>query len=281
MYVMILNILVYAHDSLMLMLYYSKTLGHRYSMKVTVLATIGWWIFQSVSKLPFMYLTDDYNLNWIMVVQCALMIIYMHFFYCSSFTKKLLSFMLLAVALGMGEFTSILIAGNIFDIGSRPLEFGSDFTVAGLLIMRPLATLAYYVAFLVWNMLQHTRWVRGSRQWLCMILPLSQVFLLWYLTEIYTEAKRTLPVPVLAGVFLAIFAEIYVLVIFGRAQEREHMEEELRLQRHLYEMEQVRYNKLCMSMEETARLRHDFQNYLLALRATSKMDILVNDKDKK
>lgn len=281
MYVMILNILVYAHDSLMLMLYYSKTLGHRYSMKVTVLATIGWWIFQSVSKLPFMYLTDDYNLNWIMVVQCALMIIYMHFFYCLSFTKKLLSFMLLAVALGMGEFTSILIAGNIFDIGSRPLEFGSDFTVAGLLIMRPLATLAYYVAFLVWNMLQHTRWVRGSRQWLCMILPLSQVFLLWYLTEIYTEAKRTLPVPVLAGVFLAIFADIYMLVIFDRAQEREHMEEELRLQRHLYEMEQVRYNKLCMSMEETARLRHDFQNYLLALRATSKMDILVNDKDKK
>ena len=40
MYVMILNILVYAHDSLMVMLYYCKTLGRRYSMKVTVLAAV-------------------------------------------------------------------------------------------------------------------------------------------------------------------------------------------------------------------------------------------------
>ena len=42
MYVMILNILVYAHDSLMVMLYYCKTLGRRYSMKVTVLAAVIW-----------------------------------------------------------------------------------------------------------------------------------------------------------------------------------------------------------------------------------------------
>ena len=55
MYVMILNILVYAHDSLMVMLYYCKTLGRRYSMKVTVLAAVIWWVVQSASKLPFMY----------------------------------------------------------------------------------------------------------------------------------------------------------------------------------------------------------------------------------
>lgn len=69
MYVLILNILVYAHDSLMLVFYYSKTLGRRYSMKVTAMAAIGWWIFQGASKLPLMYLADDYNMNWIMIVQ--------------------------------------------------------------------------------------------------------------------------------------------------------------------------------------------------------------------
>ena len=68
MYVMILNILVYAHDSLMVMLYYCKTLGRRYSMKVTVLAAVIWWVVQSASKLPFMYLAEDYNMNVIMVV---------------------------------------------------------------------------------------------------------------------------------------------------------------------------------------------------------------------
>ena len=272
MYVLILNILVYAHDSLMLMFYYSKTLGRRYSIKITAMATIGWWIFQSVSKLPSMYLADDYNMNWIMVVQCTIMIVYLLIFYCSSFAKKLLAFMLLAVALGIGEFTTVLVVGNIFDIGNRPLEFGSEFTIAGLLIMRPLATLAYYIAFLTWNLLQRSSWVRGSRQWLCLLLPLSQTFLLWYLTEVYTDLEEVLPVPVLAGVFLALAADIYMFVIFDRAQKREYIEKELRLQKHLHEIERIQYDRLRMSLEETARLRHDYQNYLLVLRATSEME---------
>lgn len=105
-------------------------------------------------------------------------------------------------------------------MGSRPLELGSDFTIAGLLIMRPLATLAYYTAFQIWNVLQHSIWIHGGRQWLCALLPLSQVFLLWYLTEIYTEAGELLPIPVLTGVFLAFAADIYMFVIFDRMYTR-------------------------------------------------------------
>lgn len=272
MYVLILNILVYAHDSLMLVFYYSKTLGRRYSMKVTAMAAIGWWIFQGASKLPLMYLADDYNMNWIMIVQCAIMMTYLLIFYRSSIAKKLLSFMLLTVTLGIGEFTTVLIVGNIFDIGNRPLEFGSEFTVVGLLIMRPLATLAYYIAFLIWNLLQRSSWVRGIRQWLCVLLPLSQTFLLWYLTETYTDSEEVLPVSVLTGVFLALAADIYMFVIFDRAQKRENIEKELRFQKRLHEIEQIRYNRLRMSLEETARLRHDYQNYLLAFQAASKME---------
>lgn len=278
MYVMILNILVYAHDSLMVMLYYCKTLGRRYSMKVTVLAAVIWWVVQSASKLPFMYLAEDYNMNVIMVVQCAVMIAYLLIFYGSSLAKKLLAFMLMSSALGVGEFTSILIAGHIFDMGSRPLELGSDFTIAGLLIMRPMATLAYYTAFQIWNVLQHSIWIHGGRQWLCALLPLSQVFLLWYLTEIYTEAGELLPIPVLTGVFLAFAADIYMFVIFDRAQEKESMENELCLKKHLREMEQVRYERLCAFQEETAKLRHDFQNYLLTLRAMPEADSAVNEE---
>ncbi len=267
MYVMVLNILIYAHDALMVMLYYCKTLGRRYSMRTTALAAAVWWVAQSASKLPFMYLAEDYSMTAIMFVQCGIMIVYLIVFYKSSFAKKLLAFMLLAAALGMGEFTSILITGNFLEFGSRPLELGSSFTVMGLLVMRPLATLAYYIAFQIWNLLQRSSWVQGDRQWLCVLLPFSQVFLMWYLTEIYTEVTDLLPVPVLAGVFLAFAADIYMFIIFDRAQERERVEEELRLQKHLYEMEQLRYDRLRGSVEETSRLRHDFQNYLLALRA--------------
>ena len=266
MYVMILNILAYGHDALMGLFYYSRTLGRRYSMKATALAAAGWWAAQSVCKLPAMYLADDYDMTLIMTGQLVLMIVYLFIFYKSSPARKLLSFMLMAASLGMAEFTSVLIAANIFEIGDRPLQLGSEFTVAGLLIMRPLATLAYYIAFQIWNALQRSSWIHGSRQWLCVILPLSQVFLLWYLTEAYTEALETLPAPVLAGVFLAAAADIYMFVVFDQAQQREDMENELRLKKHLFQLEQIRYEKLRSSLEETARLRHDYQNYLLALR---------------
>lgn len=266
MYVMVLNVLAYAHDALMVTLYYSRTLGRRYSMKITALAAAGWWIVQSASKLPAMYLADEYNMSMIMVVQCLSMFAYLFPFYRSTLVKKLSAFMLVAAALGVAEFTSILIAGTVFDIGSRPMQPGSAFTAAGLLIMRPLATLAYYAAFQVWNLLQHSSWIRGGRQWLCVILPLSQIFLLWYLTEAYTEESATLPLPALAGVFLAFAADIYMVVIFDQAQKREQMENELRIRKRLYEVEQLRYDRLRSSQEETARLRHDFQNYLLVLR---------------
>ena len=235
-------------------------------MKITALAAAGWWIVQSAAKLPAMYLADEYNMSMIMVVQCLSMFAYLFPFYRSTLVKKLSAFMLVAAALGVAEFTSILIAGTVFDIGSRPMQPGSAFTAAGLLIMRPLATLAYYAAFQVWNLLQHSSWIRGGRQWLCVILPLSQIFLLWYLTEAYTEESATLPLPALAGVFLAFAADIYMVVIFDQAQKREQMENELRIRKRLYELEQLRYDRLRSSQEETARLRHDFQNYLLVLR---------------
>ena len=41
MYVMVLNVLAYAHDALMVTLYYSRTLGRRYSVKITALILAG------------------------------------------------------------------------------------------------------------------------------------------------------------------------------------------------------------------------------------------------
>ena len=89
MYVMVLNVLAYAHDALMVTLYYSRTLGRRYSVKITALAAAGWWIVQSAGKLPAMYLADGYNMSMIMVVQCLSMFAYLFPFYRSTLVKKL------------------------------------------------------------------------------------------------------------------------------------------------------------------------------------------------
>lgn len=268
MYVIAIHILAYAHDVLMAMLYFSKTLGRRHSMKITVLATAGLWILMCAYKLPALYLnSQDYNSNLLVVVQTFLTLTYLLAFYKSSFVKKLLAFLLMTAALGVAEFTTVLITGTIWETEGGAIEVSPSFLVAGLLLVRPLVTLGYYAAFQIWNALQRSFWIRGSRQWLCIILPLSQAFLLWYLADMYPREMELFPVSVLAGVILGFAADIYMFVIFEQAQKREQTEHEICLQKHLYELECLRYNRLKESLEEAARLRHDFQNYLLVIRS--------------
>lgn len=272
MYVIILNILVYAHDALMVMLYYSRLLGRRYSMRTTALGAAGWCLLLCAVKLPLLYLADSFSASILMIMQCLLMFAYLHFFYCSSFAKKMLAFLLLVATLGTAEFVTVLIAGNLMGTENKAIEAGSEFTAFTLLLMRPMAILAYYSAFQIWNLLQKSTWIRGNRQWLCVILPLSQTFLLWYLNEIYTMEMKIPPFCVFIGIFLGLGADIYMYVIFDRMQKQEEVEDEVRLQKHLLEMEQLRYEKFRESLDETSRLRHDFQNYLLTLRSLSKRE---------
>ena len=267
MLTVILSILAYGHDSLMLLIYYSRTLGRRYSLKITAAATGVWWVMQCACKLPVMYFADEYSMSVVMMLQCLLMGGYLFLCYGSSPAKKLLAMLLVTVTLGLAEITAILIAENIAEAGSRVLEAGSEFTVAGILLARPLAVLAYYLAFLIWRTLERVSWLKDGRQWLCVLLPLSQLFLLWYFTEVFIDGMRHFSFLTVAGALLSIFADAYMFVIFDRAREREDMEKELRLQKHLYELEQIRYHKLMESQEELERLRHDYQNYLLLLRA--------------
>ena len=267
MYVIILNLLAYAHDALMLLLYYSKTLGRRYSLKTTALGTAGWWALQSAVRIPFTYILEDYHVTAATIAQCAVMAVYLLVFYSSPAVKKLLAYMLLLAVLGIGECATVLLTGSIFEAGSQPLELGSKYTAAGLLIARPISVFCFYTAFQIWNLFRHSSWVRGGRQWLCVLLPVSQVFLFWYINEVYIFGSEPFSIPVLAGIVLGFAADIYMLLIFDRAYERERVEKELRLQKHLHEIEQIRYDRLRASTEEVSRLRHDFQNYLLAFRA--------------
>lgn len=68
------------------------------------------------------------------------------------------------------------------------------------------------------------------------------------------------------GLLLSVITEIGVFELLNRSEERYRLETELRETRHYYEMEQIRYEQLKEMQEETARIRHDFQNYLLVLR---------------
>ena len=67
------------------------------------------------------------------------------------------------------------------------------------------------------------------------------------------------------GLLLSVATEIGVFELLERAEERNRLESELRQMQHYYDMEQIHYEQLRELQEQTARIRHDFQNHLLML----------------
>ncbi|MCD8151372.1 MAG: hypothetical protein LUE92_17885, partial [Clostridiales bacterium] len=77
---------------------------------------------------------------------------------------------------------------------------------------------------------------------------------------------ETVPFVTLLGFVVAVAADSWMVYVFNQAWRREKVETELRLQKHLYEMERLRYERLEENRKETDRIRHDYQNYSLMLR---------------
>lgn len=69
----------------------------------------------------------------------------------------------------------------------------------------------------------------------------------------------------IAGLFLGIFADIYMFLLFDRMHAKKEAEKELVHLKYQYELEQLRYEELIAVQEETEKIKHDFQNYLIVL----------------
>ena len=272
MFTIIFMMLAYGHDGIMLLIYFSRTLGRKYSLRLTAAGTAAWWAVTCGFKILSMFKGDEYQTILLMVLPYVTLGIYLAAFFSSSAAKKLLAAALNIAALGCMEMLTFMLTETVVGVENRPLEVNAWATELGLLVMRPLSVLAFYMAFAIWRLLTGNRWIKGGRLWLCILLPLGQCMFMWYLCTSYLYQGEAIPFAALAGTILGLLADVFMFLIFDRAWERENMEERLRLQEHLHEMEKLRYDRLCASMEETARLRHDFQNYLLALRAMPETD---------
>ena len=71
----------------------------------------------------------------------------------------------------------------------------------------------------------------------------------------------------MVALLLSVATEIGVFELLERAEERNRLESELRQMQHYYDMEQIHYEQLRELQEQTARIRHDFQNHLLMLQS--------------
>ena len=68
------------------------------------------------------------------------------------------------------------------------------------------------------------------------------------------------------GCILGLIADVYMLLLFVRLSKKNETKKQLEGLKHQQELEQMRYEQLKKSQEETAKIRHDFQNYILTLK---------------
>ena len=74
------------------------------------------------------------------------------------------------------------------------------------------------------------------------------------------------PVIVITSLVLSVMSDIVMFYLFYRSNNRKKTEKELRQINYQYELEKIRYEQLNEGREEVAKIRHDFQNYILTIK---------------
>lgn len=164
------------YNDFILIPFFRKILGEKYSLKITICGTTVLWISQLFSKiLPFFYIGVQITavLNVIIIV---LSIIYLQIFFQSSFGKKMLSLVLVMLVqmtmdvLGL-KITSMFLGYYEF------LDKDSVFTAIGAGISAVLITAGIYGLYRFWIIVEKVQWNFRRNQWFCLILPLRSLLL--------------------------------------------------------------------------------------------------------
>ena len=146
------------------------------------------------------------------------------------------------------------------------LVIGSNFNMVAVCVSTPIITTGMFLLTKMWGILKSEEWKITRKEWPCVMLPVSQMFWLWHMIIVYSVNYKSIPVLMLIGSILGLAADIYMLVLFVNLNKKNEAERQLKELNHLYQLEQMRYEQLKENQEEAAKIRHDFQNYILALK---------------
>ena len=266
MWTVMLSVIAYVYGFFLTALFFSKALKIRYSAKKTAILTGIFIALLCVLKLPGLYKGVNANVNILMILQAVLLILYMLLVYRGTIVQTILAMILNMLSLAVAESLTmyLLRMGGIY--GNRAMEAGTAYTIFGTLIMIPLQVIVYYADCYLWNRFKNIRWHKNTHQIFCLLLPVGQCFFVEAMIQEDMVVMNGITWLLFWGLLLSVITEIGVFELLNRSEERYRLETELRETRHYYEMEQIRYEQLKEMQEETARIRHDFQNYLLVLR---------------
>lgn len=258
-------ILSFGYNELIFMIFFSRTLKRRYSNKVTLFGTALGWIAICVLKVPFFFYLGIFNLTVLNLIVLAIICIYQIVFFQGTPVKRALSMVCIYVYMFFMEMVSLNLC-CLFTGENRIMRVESDYTLTALFLMFVLLILGFYPLLGFWNLLlQFEKNSVGSKLWLCILLPLSQYFFMEYFAQEYEVQYLNIPTWSVIGLFLGILADFYMFLLFDRENRQRRAEQGLFQEQELYRREQLYYEQLKEGQKETDRIRHDLQNYVLAL----------------
>lgn len=257
--------LSYLYTDFLFIYVYESICGLRYSKKITVLGTILLWISDCVLKILPQYIIGIQVSGVLNTIMLFTGIVYILLMFDSSALKKILLFFIYMIVQAGMDLLGMNIAGMLTGEYAF-LDSSSNFTFVMLGCSSITITLGSVFFVWLWKVFERRNLKISKLQWLCLLLPASQYAMLQGTALRYAQLGSAIPVSVGVGLIIGLFADMYMLFLLENSNRKKMAENELQQLKKQYELEQVRYEQLRESQEETAKMRHDFQNYVLALK---------------
>lgn len=255
----------YLYSGFLLQYFFKKNLGAKYSDKITFWGTIILWATQCILKLFPMLIWGAEVFAYVNVAMILFTLLYIGVLYKKSFALRIIAFIVLYIVHAIMEMIGMTITGMLY--GSYDImNTNSGYTLVVALVSLPLITLGTVVLARIWSLTEKIEWKSLNYQWLCLILPISQYIVFWSIAERYSVQAQKISQKAFMGIIIALLADIYMFLLFYRSNRRYSAEKELERLKYQYEMEKLRYEQMKKGYEETAKIRHDFQNFILVLK---------------
>ena len=253
----------YFYTDFLYVYFYEKTLGFKYSRQITLIATFCMWVCDCSMKLIPQYLWGLDQTGIVSLVMLTTTILYAVVLYNGSIIKCLLAtavYMVVQIAMDM---LGMQLATVI--VGDREL-FETIYVIASVFCSGITITLGTVVCAWVWRKVEERNWKVDGYQWFSLLLPVSQYAVLQYVGMEYAGKLNTVSVVVVIGIVLGLLGDIYMFWLLERINAKKYAEEEMRKLSYQYELEKLKYEQLKAMQEETAKMRHEMQNYLLTIK---------------
>lgn len=243
---------------------FDRVLGRKYSMKIMVTVTTVLWVVDCSIKILPQYLwgvTDETGIISLLMLFTA--VVYSVLCFQGSLKKKImisLIYMLVQVAM---DLTGMKLAMLISGTGDL---YSIQFLRVAIVCSNCMIGLGTVITVWVWNKLEHHDWSIDRYQWFCLILPFSQYAIIQYTAMRSIEENNHISLLVVCGALLSFLADVYMFWLFEQINAKKRAEEKMRKLEHQYEIEKMKFEQLKIAQEETARMKHEIQNYLLTMK---------------